>query len=122
MSETRRPDELSQFASDLQLMRHRAINLRLYATGERLDWATRMAGFEIAGDYEGCSRYEAAQAAPRNFQTVLSAQGRVQTAALLRSKWVPTGEVGTTPKLIVPSVEISSSALGIDGHRRGSLK
>jgi predicted RNA-binding Zn-ribbon protein involved in translation (DUF1610 family) len=78
MSETRRPDELSQFASDLQLMRHRAINLRLYATGERLDWAIRMAGFEIAGDYEGCSSYEAAQAAPRNFQTVLSAQGRVQ--------------------------------------------
>jgi hypothetical protein len=63
MSETRRPDELAQFASDLQLMRHRAINLRLYATGERLDWAIRMAGFEIAGDYEGCSRYEAAQAA-----------------------------------------------------------
>jgi len=61
MSETRRPDELAQFASDLQLMRHRAINLRLYATGQRLDWAIRMAGFEIAGDYEGCSRYEAAQ-------------------------------------------------------------
>jgi len=47
---------------------------------------------------------------------------RVQTAALLRWKCVPTGEVGTTPKLIVPSVEISSSALGIDGHRRGTLK
>src|ERR1039458_4869051 len=78
MPVTKKPDELTQFASDLQLMRHRAINLRLYATGQRLDWVIRMAGFEIAGDYEGCSRYEAAQAAPTNFQTVLSAMGQVR--------------------------------------------
>lgn len=76
MLETQKPDELTQFASDLQLMRHRATNLRLYATGQRLDWAIRMAGFEIAGDCEGCSRYEAAQAAPTQFQTVLPASGR----------------------------------------------
>ena len=56
MPETKKPDELTQFASDLQLMRHRAINLRLYATGQRLDWAIRMVAFEIAGDYEGSSR------------------------------------------------------------------
>jgi hypothetical protein len=66
-----KPDELTQFASDLQLMRHRAINLRLYATGQRLDWAIRMAGFEIAGDPEGCSKYEAAQAAPARLQTTV---------------------------------------------------
>ena len=63
MPETKKPDELTQFPSDLQLMRHRAISLRLYATGQRLDWAIRMAGFEIAGDPDGCNRYEAAQAA-----------------------------------------------------------
>ena len=76
MPETKKPDELAQFASDLQLMRHCAINLRLNATGQRLDWAIRMVAFEIAGDYEGCSRYEAAQAAPTKFQTVISANGR----------------------------------------------
>lgn len=76
MPETKKPDELTQFAFDLQLMRQRAINLRLYATGERLGGAIRMAGFEITGDYEGCSRYEAAQASPTKFQTALSANGR----------------------------------------------
>ncbi len=73
MPETRKSDELTQFASDLQVMKQRAISLCLYATGQRLDWAIRMAGFEIAGDPEGCSKYEAAQAAPTKFQTVLSA-------------------------------------------------
>jgi hypothetical protein len=76
MPEKQKPDELTQFASDLQLMKHRAINLGLHATGQRLDWAIRMAGFEIAGDPEGCSKYEAAQAAPTQFQkTAPSAKG-----------------------------------------------
>jgi len=66
MREPKKPDELAQFASDLQLMRHRAIDLCLYATGQRLDWAIRMAGFEI----------EAAQADPARFQeNAPSAQG-----------------------------------------------
>jgi hypothetical protein len=76
MPEPKKPDELTQFASDLQLMRDRAISLHLYATGQRLDWAIQMAGFEIAGDPEGCNKYEAAQAASTNFQkTALSAKG-----------------------------------------------
>jgi hypothetical protein len=73
MPDPKRHDELSQFVSDLQWMRHRAANLHLYTTGQWLDWAIRMAGFEIAGDPERYSKYEAAQAAPKEFQTVLSA-------------------------------------------------
>jgi hypothetical protein len=54
MSDTR-----EQFASDLQLMKHRAMNLGLYATGQRLDYPIRMAGFEMAGNTEACLKYEA---------------------------------------------------------------
>ncbi len=76
MPETKKPDdELTKFASDLELMRHRAINLRLYATGQRLEGAIRMVRFEIAGNPDGCSRYEAA---PRNLQSVVLAEGQVQ--------------------------------------------
>lgn len=52
-------NERQQFASDLQLMKNRAMQLGLYATGHRLDFPIRMVGFEIAGDIEACERYEA---------------------------------------------------------------
>jgi len=51
MPETDRPDELAQFASDLQLMRDRALNLHLDPIVPKLDWAiwmveiTRVNGF-----------------------------------------------------------------------------
>jgi hypothetical protein len=51
-------EERKQFASDLQLMKHRAMNLGLYATGQRLDCPIRMVGFEIAGDVQSCIDYE----------------------------------------------------------------
>jgi hypothetical protein len=52
-------DEKQQFASDLQLMKHRAITLGLYATGQRMDYPIRMVGFEISGHIEQCEKYEA---------------------------------------------------------------
>jgi hypothetical protein len=39
-------------------MKHRAMTLGLYATGQRMDHAICMVGFEIAGDVEACERYE----------------------------------------------------------------
>jgi hypothetical protein len=65
MSQAKKSDELTQFAADLQLMRGRAINLRLYATRQRLDSALRTLGLEIAGDTYGYCKYGAIQAAPR---------------------------------------------------------
>jgi Flp pilus assembly protein TadB len=53
--------ERREFASALSLMKHRAIAIGLHATGERLDPAIRMAGFELAGDIEACLRYEKTQ-------------------------------------------------------------
>jgi len=63
MSQAKKSDELAQFASDLQLMRHRAINLRLYATSQRLDAAIRAVGLEIADDTDGYPKYSVVQAA-----------------------------------------------------------
>lgn len=50
-----------EFASDLQLMRHRALQLGLYITALRIDPAVRMVAFEIAGDIAACEKYEARQ-------------------------------------------------------------
>ncbi len=50
-----------QFCSDLQLLKHQAMELSLYRTIHRLDGASRMAGWEVAGNPEACLRYEAAQ-------------------------------------------------------------
>jgi hypothetical protein len=72
MPEDKKPDDLAQFASDLQRMRHRAIDLHLYATGQRLDTAIRMLASEIAGDFDGDAKFPAA---PKR-QTVLYVNGR----------------------------------------------
>jgi hypothetical protein len=53
--------QLVQFASDLQLMKHRAVTLGLYETAQRMDSAVRMVGFEISGDTDSCRSYEAQQ-------------------------------------------------------------
>lgn len=55
-------EDQKQFASDLQLMKHRAFKLGLYATGQRMDVPIRMVGYEMAEDIEGCLRYEEALA------------------------------------------------------------
>ncbi len=79
MPEAKKPDdEITKFASDLELMRHRAIQLRLYATGQRLEGAIRMVGFEVNGNPDGCSRYEAAQAVRRDLPFVVPPPGQVQ--------------------------------------------
>jgi hypothetical protein len=75
MPETRKPGELAQFASDLQLMKHRAINLRLYANGQWLDSAIRTLAIEIAGHTEDSSKYEAAPAASKR-HTAVAVTGR----------------------------------------------
>lgn len=51
--------ERQKFASDLELMKVRAMELGLYATCHRLDYPIRMVGFEIAGDVLACTEYEA---------------------------------------------------------------
>jgi ribosomal protein L37AE/L43A len=48
MPEAKNLDELRQFASDLQLMRDRAINLHLDAIEKNFDWMIRMVYFQIA--------------------------------------------------------------------------
>ena len=53
-------NDRQQFASDLALMKERAMRLGLYATGQRMDYPIRMVGFEMAGDIESCAKYEAA--------------------------------------------------------------
>jgi hypothetical protein len=53
--------QLIKFASDLQLMKHRAVTLGLYETAQRMDLAVRMVGFEISGDTDSCRAYEAQQ-------------------------------------------------------------
>ena len=55
-------NDKQKFASDLALMKERAMRLGLYATGQRMDYPIRMVGFEIAGDIEACTKYEAALA------------------------------------------------------------
>jgi hypothetical protein len=70
MSETRKPDESTQFASDLRSMRHRAINLGLHATGKQLEVAIRVLGLETVGATDAFSKNEAHQP-----QTVLFAAG-----------------------------------------------
>jgi len=119
MPETRNSDELTQFASDLQVMKHRAISLCLYATGQRLDWAIRMAGFEIAGDPESCSKYGRLRLLRQNFKPcsrpitrgpIRTRTRRVQTAAIMSSKCEPTEGRGNMLIPIVPSVESSSAA------------
>ena len=72
MSETEKPDESTQFASDLRSMRHRAIKLGLHATGQQLELAIQTLGLDIAGAAD--ARNEAAQAAHQR-QTVLFAAG-----------------------------------------------
>jgi len=71
MPEAQKPDELRQFVSDLQSMWHRAVNLRLYTTGQRLDSAIRALGLEIAAGTNGYGKNEAA---PKR-QIVLSTTG-----------------------------------------------
>ncbi len=72
MPEDHKPDELAQFASDLQRIRHRAINLRLHATGERLDTAIRGLGSELARNTDGGNKYQATSKRP----TVVYVNGR----------------------------------------------
>ena len=55
-----RAEQLADFASALSLIKHRAGELGLYLTMQRLDPAVRMCGFEISGDPEACYRHEAA--------------------------------------------------------------
>jgi len=74
MPETKKPDEPTQFASDLRSMRHRAINLGLHAIGQQLELAIRMLGLEIVGATDAFNRNEAAQAAHQR-QTGLFAAG-----------------------------------------------
>jgi hypothetical protein len=65
MLEANKPDELEHFAADLQLMRHRATNLGLHATGQQLDSAIQAFGFEIAGSTAGYRKFEAVGADPK---------------------------------------------------------
>jgi hypothetical protein len=53
-------EQLADFASALSLLKHRAGELGLYLTMQRLEPAVRMVGFEIAGDPDACYRHEAA--------------------------------------------------------------
>ena len=72
MSDPWKPDELAQFASDLQSMRDRALSLRLYEAGQLLASAIQTLGSEIAGHIQGRGKCEAAP----NPQTVPIANGR----------------------------------------------
>jgi hypothetical protein len=66
-------EELTQFASSLQSMKQRAIDLHLHATAQRLDWVSQMLRSEIAENTAGCGPEEAVQAAS---EAVLSANGQ----------------------------------------------
>lgn len=48
----------ADFASRLALMKEEAGRLGLFATMQRMDSPLVMLGFEMAGDIEGCERYE----------------------------------------------------------------
>lgn len=55
-----------QFASDLSLMKHRAVTLGMYATAQLMDPSIRMSGFEIAGSVlEGAEYIRQQKAAER---------------------------------------------------------
>jgi rubredoxin len=58
MSWASNPEESARLASDLQEMKHRAINLRLYATGEKLDLAIRTLDAEMTGHLDGPNKPE----------------------------------------------------------------
>jgi len=88
MSDPGKPDELVQFASDLQSMRMRAINLRLPATGQRLESAIHTLGLEIAGDPDRRRKNE--DAAKR--QVVFFAKG----PELLCREATPCADCGST--------------------------
>jgi hypothetical protein len=75
MPETKKPDKLRRFGTDLQLLRHRATDLRLDATGRCLDSAILTLGLEIAGRPDSGGKCERAQAAPKR-QTALAANGK----------------------------------------------
>jgi len=90
MPEAKQPDELRQFVSDLQSMWHRAINLRLYSTGQRLDSAIQALGLEIAAGTDGYKKYETA---PKR-QIVFSATGREFHCAEAR----PCPDCGSTER------------------------
>ena len=73
MPETTKPDELTQFASTLQSMKQRALDLHLHATAQRLDWVVRMLGSEISEKATDSGPQEAVQAVPA---TMPSANGQ----------------------------------------------
>lgn len=87
--EAEKPDELTQLASALQLMKQRAIDLHLPATALRLDEVMRMLDLEVAGNTAACGPQEAVEAAP---ETVLSANG--QEFSCLEAK--PCPDCGST--------------------------
>jgi hypothetical protein len=53
-----RERRLKEFASKLSLLKHEAGTLGLYVTMQRMDYPLQMVGWEIAGDIEGCERFE----------------------------------------------------------------
>lgn len=109
MPEANKPDELSQFASDLQQLRRRAIKLHLDAIWRMLDRAIRVLDLEIARDAYG-SNHEAARGASQQ-QTEVSANG----AGLVRAE-------GVEKRLGLHKTSASCPGCGSDGTRNAELR